>query len=82
LRLELYIRGHLLDEEEFILPPFERCLSFEENVKHRELCVNRMKELLKKNNERIIEEKEWEIRLIAESKICEIEEEIFKPELN
>lgn len=75
MRLELYIRGHLLDEVEFLPPPYERYLSFEKNVKIRELHVNEMKESLKKNNKRILEENEFEIFLV-------IPIEIFEAELN
>ena len=75
MRLELYIRGHLIDEVEFLPPPYEKFLDFEDNVKIRELCVVRMKESLRKNNERILENKEWEIFLV-------IPIEIFEPELN
>lgn len=73
MRLELFIRGYLLDEVEFLPPPYDRFLDFEDNVKIRELCVNKMKQALKKNNKTALENQEWEIRLV-------IPIEIFEPE--
>ena len=77
MRLELYIRGHKLDDIEFFPPPYDRLLDFESNVEIRELCVKRMIKLIKKNNERAIENKEWEVYLFIP-----ITEDILEPELN
>ena len=75
MRLELHIKGYQLDKIEFFPPAYDRLLDFESNVEIRELCVKRMTRLIKKNNERAIENKEWEVYLL-------IPEEIFEPELN
>jgi len=75
VRLELYIRGHLLDAVEFFPPAYEKFLGFESNEEMRESYVKEMIKSLKKNNKAALENQEWEIFLIVPI-------QIFEPELN
>lgn len=61
--LKLIINGQFHDQVEFNPPAYDRYLDFEINEEIRELCVKRMVRLIKKNNEKAIEYKDWEVYL-------------------
>jgi hypothetical protein len=68
MRLELYIRGHFMISAELIMP---QGFSFESHCELRETYVNLMIKSLKNRYQKAIENSEWEIILVAESKINE-----------
>ena len=72
MRLELRIRGHLLDEVELTMTQKDSHMTFQRNYEIREKYVRYMAESLRIKYQHAIENSEYEIRLIAESKVTKI----------
>lgn len=72
MRLELRIRGHLLDEVELTMPEKDYFMDDKSNYERRVKYIKYMSESLKIKYHRAIENSEYEIRLIAESKVTKI----------
>lgn len=75
MRLELYIRGHFMVAVELTYPARDSYLPFDYNCKVREEYVKWMIESLKNKYQKAIENSEWEIIMVAESIVSEIEVE-------
>ena len=77
MKLELYIRGSFMVTVDLTPPNKDYFMDFESNYHVRESYIKWMTESLKNKYQRAMENSEWEIVLIAESKMNEpIEPEI------
>lgn len=72
MKLELYIRGRFMIAVELKMPAKDPYIDFKSNYEVREQYVKFMIAALKNKYQRAIENSEWEIYLVAESKVGEL----------